>query len=88
MSNALRTGDLRSLSRQERDRALVALMDEAAAPVNGRVLANKARIRSFELRYEMSSEQLLERLARNAYTETAEVSEWLFCLRIRDLSGG
>jgi len=42
------------------------------------------RIRGFEVRYEMSSHELLARLASGEQRETAEVAEWLFCLAARD----
>lgn len=40
------------------------------------------RVRSYEQRYSMSSEQMRERLAANRIRETAEICSWLFDLRI------
>lgn len=88
MANAIRLSDLRSLGMHDREHALGALVDEAVGPVNGQAMAIKARIQGFESRYEMTSAQLVERLSRNQTAETAEISEWLFWVRLRELSGG
>jgi hypothetical protein len=42
-----------------------------------------ARIRSFEIRYEMSSAELPERLASGEVQETADICEWLLLLAAR-----
>lgn len=88
MANAIRLRDLRSLGKYDREQAIEALLGEAISPVNGQAMAIKARIQGFESRYEMTSAQLVDRLRRNSCMETAEISEWLFWLHLRDLSGG
>lgn len=88
MANAIRLRDLRSLGKYDRERAIQALVGEAVAPVNGQAMAIKARIQGFESRYEMTSDKLVGRLRLNSCMETAEISEWLFWLHLRDLSGG
>lgn len=42
-----------------------------------------ARIRRFEVRYEMSSEELLDRLAAGTQRETADICDWLLLLAAR-----
>lgn len=41
------------------------------------------RIRAFEVRYEMSSDQMLRRLNAGEQNETAEICEWLLLLAAR-----
>ncbi len=76
------------MGKHDREQAIGELVGEAVAPVNGQAMAIKARIQGFESRYEMTSAQLVDQLRRNLCKETAEISEWLFWLRLRDLSGG
>jgi len=88
MANAIRFADLKALSKQDRENAIKGIRDEAIAPVNGQAFVMKAKIQAYESRYEMTSAQLRERLKTNTFRETAEISDWLFWLRVRDLSGG
>lgn len=88
MANAIRFADLKALGKTDRENAISGLMGEALAPVNGQAFVIKAKIQAYESRYEMSSAQLSERLKTNTFRETAEVSDWLFWLRVRELSGG
>ena len=44
-----------------------------------------SRIRKFEVRYEMTSDELQTLLAEGDVRETAEIAEWLFLLDMRDL---
>lgn len=45
------------------------------------------RIRAFEVRYEMSSEELYRRLAKGEQRETADICEWLLLLAAREERG-
>ena len=48
----------------------------------------KAKIQGYETLYEITSNQLLERLHENPGAETADIAQWLFWIRLRDLSAG
>lgn len=63
---------------QARDAALSRLVAEARGPANGHFAMAEARVRAFEQQYEMSSDELVERLRSGAQKETAEVAQWLF----------
>jgi hypothetical protein len=47
------------------------------------VSAVDAGIRRYELRYEMSSDEMRRKVAAGEIRETAEVADWLFLLRAR-----
>ncbi|HEX3865516.1 MAG TPA: hypothetical protein VHV78_02150 [Gemmatimonadaceae bacterium] len=88
MANAIRFADLKSLGKADREHAIGVLVSEAKAPVNGQAFVIRAKIQGFESRYEMTSAQLRDGLRTNKIRETAEVSDWLFWLRVRDACGG
>lgn len=88
MAHAIRVSDLGSLSMPDRERALGALAKEATAPVNGQAVVIKAKIQGYESRYEITSEQLRDRLRGNPNAETKDIADWLYWLRLRDLSSG
>ena len=62
----------------QKEQALTNLV-EAARSSNGET-GNilRERVREFELRYEMSSDELLERLGKGEQRETADIANWLF----------
>lgn len=86
MEYCVRLSDLGALAPAERDGVLGQLTRVASAPINGQALLVKARIASFETRYEMSSADMIVRLGRSEIEETAEYAEWLFWLRLHALS--
>ena len=88
MAHAIGVRDLGSLSKHDRDVAITALVKEAIAPVNGQAMVIKAKIQGYEARYEISSSQLMDRLRSNPSAETADIAQWLFWIRLRDLSAG
>jgi len=88
MTHSVRIADLHALGPQERQAALARIVAEARAPANGQAVATLSRIREYERRYEMSSTVLLAKLASGEVRETAEIAEWLFCLRVQRGGGG
>ena len=84
MAQHVRSADLALMSTEEREVVLGRLVDSAAGPRNGQRAEIEARIRRFELRYEVSSAELLKELAAGKRKETAEIAEWLFWLKVRD----
>jgi hypothetical protein len=85
--HALRLGDLQAMTPGERDSVLSQIAADAVAPTNGQLAVVNSRIRAFETRYEMSSTELLARLAKSEIRETADIASWLFLLQMREHSG-
>lgn len=83
----IRMTDLRSMGTVEREGVMKRLASDASALPNGQADGALARVRAFEARYEMSSDQLVERLGKKTQRETADVAEWLFCLKLLSISG-
>lgn len=75
---------LRAMPAADRARALAELAANAAAPRNGQSAVLDARIRFFEQQYEMTSDELHQRLRSGQQTETADVAKWLFLLEARN----
>ena len=62
---------------------------ENARKANGTAAAYLvSRVKQFELRYEMDSDELLRRLSEGEQSETAEIAEWLFLLDALRSNGG
>jgi hypothetical protein len=84
MAYSVRLADLANMSRADQEAMVARLTREAAAPRNGQRALLDSRIRRFELRYEMTSEQLLVGLREGTIRETAEIADWLFWIEARD----
>ena len=69
---AIRLSDLCALNESEQDQALRTLAAEPS-PI-------RARVRRYELRYEMPSAEMRQRVASGKMKETAEIADWLFWL--------
>ena len=68
------------MDQESRMRELGSLVD-ATKTANGSATAYlEGRIRSFEERFKMSSQEMLERLRSGQQEETAEIASWLFYL--------
>jgi hypothetical protein len=85
MEHNIRLSDLRDLSPGARESALADLVSVARAPVNGQAVALQARIASFERRYEMTSDEFVQRFERHELEETADYANWLFWIRLREV---
>lgn len=85
MAHAIRLSDLKALNPTEKSNVLHRLTTEASSRPNGQASAAFTRIRAFEERYELTSEQLLRGLKDGSVRETAEINEWLFCLRLLEI---
>jgi deoxyribose-phosphate aldolase len=84
MKYKIKLSRLSDMSDSDRKDALTALVDAARVKTNGGVSALNARVKKFELRYEMSSEELKRKCAEGKIKETAEIAKWLFLLNTRD----
>lgn len=83
MSVTFRLSDFANMTPAERAGALEALVSAARSADDAGSHVHAARIRGFEERYEMSSDEMLDRLASGAMEETAEIAQWLFLLSAR-----
>ncbi|MFZ5623704.1 MAG: hypothetical protein ACOY71_04635 [Gemmatimonadota bacterium] len=72
---------------EQREMVLSELVRNAQLPRNGQRAEIDARIRDFEHRYEMNSQELLVALREGRQRETAEIAQWLFLLQVREKSG-
>ena len=72
--------ELANMNPETRHKAMTDLIQAARNDGVGTRAALQARIHQFELRYELTSEAMLQALARGEMTETAEIAEWLFLL--------
>lgn len=87
MLRQLNSSYLATLDEQGRASAWAKLAEDAKK-ANGEATAYlESRIRSFELRYEITSEELLRALEQDRIKETAEIAEWLFLLSALETHG-
>ena len=75
------------MSIKDSESALTSLVESAKLNRNGQRAQLDARIREFELRYEMPFETMRERLRSGELDETAEIVRWLMILSARDNVG-
>jgi hypothetical protein len=83
MGKAVRLSDFAAMTLEQRADALDDLVVAASQPANGGLERLEAEISGYEARYEMSSEELLRRLANGSQDETGEVASWLIRLDLR-----
>lgn len=88
MLNQLTSAELTTLSPALKEQRLAELVDNARSANGSASQYIRARIHAFELRYEMTSGQLLERLRDSSQPETAEVAKWLFLIDTLERHGG
>jgi RNA polymerase-interacting CarD/CdnL/TRCF family regulator len=83
MPYTIKLSELARMNPVEKDKALSALVNSAQFG-NGDVTAVlNARIHEYELKYEMTSDELNHKLADNDLQETAEIAKWLFWIKTR-----
>ena len=83
MRTTLKLSDLSKMRPERRAAALEEIVIAASQPVKGGLEALDSEINEFETRYEMSSDELLERLSAHRQEETAEIASWLIRLDLR-----
>jgi hypothetical protein len=79
---ALRSRDLARMSPPEAEAAIAKLAQCVGEPNPAFDARVRARIRDFEIRYEVTSAEMLEELRDGRRKETAEIAEWLFWLSV------
>jgi hypothetical protein len=85
---AVRLSELSRMSDPERERTLDDLVRRAKGKPNGQLKMLDAEIRSFEIRYEMSSVEMRAKFGRGEVADTADIARWLILLRARDRARG
>jgi len=83
MAVTIRSADFQSMTAGERDEVLSAAFASSAADLRIYYLTVLAKVRKFELRYEMSSDDLPAALASERIRETADVCDWMFWSDLR-----
>lgn len=66
-----------------RERLLTAVREAATAEVNGELQKVQSRIHSFEKRYGMNSDTMVERVGAGSLPEDEEVCAWFMALMVR-----
>ena len=87
MLNQIQADALAQMSAEERKEQLDALVEQARTANGSSTAYLKSRIKTFELRYEMTSEAMLDELKAGTQKETADIAEWLFLLDALEGSG-
>lgn len=72
---------LTAMSADEREETIDELLSASAEPT---LRDLEARLRRYEMRYEMSTETMLDRWRRGELDETAEIARWLFLASARN----
>lgn len=76
--------DLQAFARLSEPERRAALERVTSAPPNGAMTSLHQQIAEFEATYEMTSEEMRQRFAKDELEDTSETSEWLMLLRIRE----
>lgn len=76
--------DLAKMTKAEKKAALADLARAAMAPRDGQAHELDHRIREFEIRYEMTSEEMRRRSSEGRLPDTADTSLWFVLLYARD----
>ena len=87
MLNQIQADALAQMSAEERKEQLDALAEQTRTANGSSTAYLKSRIKAFELRYEMTSEAMLDKLKAGTQKETADIAEWLFLLDALEGSG-
>lgn len=84
MTYQLRLSDWGQMSPAEQEKQLEALTEASSEQEGAPLAVLNARIKRYEMRYEMTSEELKQRLRSGTQAETAEIAHWLFLLDMRE----
>lgn len=83
MRTMISDSELRKLSREKDTAGLRRLLDATRRAPNGDVSALDEKIRAFETKFGMPSDEMLRRVEANEAKETWEVCQWLMAYRLR-----
>lgn len=73
---SIRLSELEGLTSEEIAERMSAFMDASFAPPNGSVAPLEEKIRNFEARYDMTSEEVIKGIETGQIKETEEIAEW------------
>jgi hypothetical protein len=76
----MKLSDLARMSPAEQDAAIESMAAAARSGAGEGSAREAARIRTFEERYEITSDEMVRLVAAGQMRETAEIAEWLFLL--------
>ena len=74
---------LQGMSQTERDHMLLHAFEDSAETETIYLADLGCRLRDYELRYELLSDELDAALARGLIRETREVSQWVFLAKVK-----
>src|SRR5436853_514257 len=82
MPHTIKSSDLVYMTEEERRKALAELVNATRQNGDADRTLLRARVRQYELRYEMRSDEMLKQYAAGKIRETAEIADWLFWLGV------
>lgn len=80
----IRSADLRNMTEEERARVIDEAFEHADETEADYLAELDARIKEFEVRYEVPTSGLYEALAAGRLYDTADVSQWMFWADVRE----
>ncbi len=86
MPYSVSTSELSKMSEEQRAEAVSKLVQGAFESHNGRRRRIDDEIKQFELKYGITSEQMLKELSEGRLRETDAISDWLWLLNLRGRS--
>jgi hypothetical protein len=84
----MKLAELSKMTESQRNSALEDLVRAAQAPPNGQLSALEAEIRDFEIRYEMTSDEMRAGFRAGNVRDTADIAKWLMLVQVRDRARG
>ena len=82
-NQGIKLSTLSEMSPEERAKTIAEIVKRGSRASNGQTVVLDQRIREFEMRYEMTSAELHQRLRDGSQRETADIAKWLFLLDTR-----
>lgn len=81
---AVKLAELQRMDEGKRNETLDKLVSSATSAPNGQLSRLDAEIRSYETRYEMTSQEMRARFKTGRIDDTAEIATWLLLLQVRE----
>ena len=76
--------NMQEFARMTEPERRAALAKVTSAPPNGALTSLHEQIARFEARYEMTSDEMRQRFAEGALEDTADTSDWLMLVKVRE----
>ena len=84
MTHRIKLSELAHLPNDDVEKILSELIDATKSRQNGGLQLLNARVKEYELRYEMTSEKFLQAISEGTVKETADFAKWLFLIETRE----